>query len=53
MLTTMAVNAPFDLEFAMTFWRKIAAATLIVHGAESGEFWREQARRDSILEPTN
>jgi pimeloyl-ACP methyl ester carboxylesterase len=50
MLTTMAVNAPFDLEFAMTFWKKITAPTLIVHGAESGEFWR--SKRGAIyLEP--
>ena len=26
----------------MTFWRKITAPTLIVHGAESGEFWRSK-----------
>ena len=24
----------------MTLWRRIAAPVLIVHGAESGEFWR-------------
>jgi pimeloyl-ACP methyl ester carboxylesterase len=42
MLTTMAVTDPFDLEFAMTFWRKIAVPSLIVHGAESGEFWRHR-----------
>ena len=40
MLTTMAVTDPFNLDFAATFWRKILAPTLIVHGAESGEFWR-------------
>jgi pimeloyl-ACP methyl ester carboxylesterase len=40
MLTTMAVTDPFDLEFAMAFWRRITAPTLVVHGAESGEFWR-------------
>ncbi len=42
MLTTMSVTDPFDLEFAMAFWRKIAVPTLIVHGAESGEFWRSK-----------
>ena len=43
MLTTMAVTAPFDLELAMAFWRRVTAPTLIVHGAESGEFWRRRA----------
>jgi len=42
MLTTMAITGPFTLEYAMTFWRQIAAPTLIVHGAESGEFWRSK-----------
>jgi pimeloyl-ACP methyl ester carboxylesterase len=38
----MTVTDPFDLEFAMAFWRRIAAPTLIVHGGESGEFWRDE-----------
>jgi pimeloyl-ACP methyl ester carboxylesterase len=42
MLTTMAVTDPFDLAFAMSFWRAVTAPTLIVHGAESGEFWRSR-----------
>ena len=42
----MAVTGPFNLEYAMALWRRITAPTLIVHGAESGEFWREQAGRD-------
>jgi pimeloyl-ACP methyl ester carboxylesterase len=42
MLTTMAVTDPFDLDFAMAWWRRITAPTLVVHGAESGEFWRER-----------
>jgi pimeloyl-ACP methyl ester carboxylesterase len=42
MLTTMAVTDPFDLAFASTFWRSIAAPTLVVHGAESGEFWHSR-----------
>ena len=42
MLTTMAVTGPFHLEYAMAFWRRVTAPTLIVHGGESGEFWREQ-----------
>src|SRR5262245_6553652 len=42
MLATMSVTDPFNLEFAMAFWRRIAAPALIVHGAESGEFWRER-----------
>lgn len=40
MLTTMTVTGPYDLDFAMACWRRIAAPTLIIHGAESGEFWR-------------
>jgi pimeloyl-ACP methyl ester carboxylesterase len=39
MLVTMAVTGPFNLAYAMAFWRRIAAPTLVVHGAESGEFW--------------
>lgn len=42
MLTTMAVTGPFNLEYSMAFWRRIAVPTLIVHGAESGEFWRSK-----------
>jgi pimeloyl-ACP methyl ester carboxylesterase len=42
MLSTMALNGPFNLEYAMAFWRRITARTLIVHGAESGEFWRSR-----------
>lgn len=42
MLTTMAVTGPFNLEYSMAFWRRIAAPTLIIHGAESGEFWRSK-----------
>ena len=26
----------------MAFWRRITAPVLLVHGAESGEFWRGQ-----------
>jgi len=42
MLTTMALTGPFDLDYAMAFWKRIAARTLIVHGGESGEFWRSK-----------
>ncbi len=42
MLATMAVTGPFHLEYQMAFWRRIAAPTLIVHGGESGEFWRHR-----------
>ncbi|MEW6268313.1 MAG: alpha/beta hydrolase [Thermodesulfobacteriota bacterium] len=42
MLTTMALTGPFDLDYAMSFWRRIAVPTLIVHGGESGEFWRSK-----------
>jgi len=40
MLCTLALTGPFNLEFAMAFWRRIEAPTLLVHGTESGEFWR-------------
>jgi pimeloyl-ACP methyl ester carboxylesterase len=49
-LTTMSVTDPFDLDVAMTFWRHIAVPTLVVHGAESGEFWRDK-RGAVYLEP--
>lgn len=39
MLCTLALTGPFNLEFAMAFWRRIAAPVLLVHGGESGEFW--------------
>ncbi len=42
MLTTMAVNGPFHLDYSMAMWRRIAAPTLIIHGGESGEFWRSK-----------
>jgi pimeloyl-ACP methyl ester carboxylesterase len=40
MLATMDVTGPFNLDYAMAFWRRITAPTLIIHGSESGEFWR-------------
>jgi len=40
MLATMAITGPYHLEYNMALWRRIAAPTLIVHGQESGEFWR-------------
>jgi len=40
MLATMDVCGPFKLDYAMSFWRRITAPTLIIHGGESGEFWR-------------
>jgi len=50
MLTTMSLTGPFDLDYAKAVWRHINAPTLIVHGAESGEFWH--SRRGAIyLEP--
>ncbi len=42
MLTTMAVTGPVNLDYSMAFWRRITAPTLIVHGAESGEFWHSK-----------
>src|SRR5215475_14593133 len=42
MLTTMAITGPFNLEYSMAYWRRVTAPTLIIHGAESGEFWRSR-----------
>ncbi|MFN8643279.1 MAG: alpha/beta fold hydrolase [Candidatus Binatia bacterium] len=41
---------PFNLDYAMAMWRRIAAPTLLVHGAESGEFWRGRPG-DVYLDP--
>ncbi|HVN83652.1 MAG TPA: alpha/beta hydrolase [Candidatus Binatia bacterium] len=43
MLATMSLNGPFNLEYNMALWGRITPPTLIIHGADSGEFWREQA----------
>lgn len=40
MLATLGMHGPYNVEWTMAFWRRITAPTLIVHGAESGEFWR-------------
>ena len=40
MLATMAITGPFQLDYAMALWRRVASPTLLVHGGESGEFWR-------------
>lgn len=42
MLCTLAVSGTFNLEYQKAFWRRITAPALIVHGAESGEFWHER-----------
>lgn len=42
MLSTLSMGGPFNLDYVMAFWRRITAPTLVVHGAESGEFWREK-----------
>lgn len=42
MLTTMSLTGPYNLEYNMALWRRIQAPTLIIHGAESGEFWRSK-----------
>jgi len=42
MLATISVTGPYHLEYAMAVWRRITVPTLIVHGGESGEFWRSQ-----------
>ena len=40
MLATMAITGPFNLEYSMALWQRVTSPTLIVHGGESGEFWR-------------
>jgi pimeloyl-ACP methyl ester carboxylesterase len=50
MLTTMAITGPDQLDYNMALWKRIVAPTLIVHGAESGEFWRRK-RNALYLEP--
>lgn len=42
MLATMSVTGPYNLEYNLALWRRIEVPTLIVHGGESGEFWRGQ-----------
>jgi len=43
MLNTMSINGPFHLEYNMAVWRRVTAPVLLIHGGESGEFWRDQA----------
>lgn len=43
MLATMSLTGPYDLDYNLALWCRISAPTLIIHGAESGEFWREKA----------
>ncbi|MDX2170962.1 MAG: alpha/beta hydrolase [Deltaproteobacteria bacterium] len=43
MLATMSLTGPFHLDYAKALWRRIKAPTLLVHGGESGEFWRSKA----------
>lgn len=50
MLVTMTVTGPYHLEYNMALWRHIEAPTLIINGAESGEFWRGRAGA-AYLEP--
>lgn len=50
MLTTMAITGPDQLDYSMALWKRIVAPTLIVHGAESGEFWRRK-RSAIYLDP--
>lgn len=50
MLTTMSLTGRYDLDYNMALWRRVATPALIIHGAESGEFWH--SRRGAIyLEP--
>jgi len=44
MLNTMSINGPFHLAYNMAVWRRVTAPTLIIHGGESGEFWRDKPR---------
>jgi pimeloyl-ACP methyl ester carboxylesterase len=39
MLATMAVTGPYHLDYQKALWHRVAVPTLIVNGAESGEFW--------------
>jgi pimeloyl-ACP methyl ester carboxylesterase len=50
MLCTLAVSGTFNFDYMRAFWRRITAPTLLVHGAESGEFWHER-RGVPYLEP--
>jgi len=43
LLSTISVTGAWHLEYHMALWRRIAAPALVVHGAESGEFWRGKA----------
>lgn len=40
MLTTLSLTGAWHLEYQMAMWRRITAPALVVHGGESGEFWR-------------
>ncbi len=44
-LTTMSLGGPYNLEYNMALWRRITAPSLIVNGAESGEFWHQKPGR--------
>lgn len=50
MLATMSITGPYQLDYSMALWRRITAPTLIVHGGESGEFWRGKPA-DVYLDP--
>lgn len=50
MLTTLSLTGPFNLDYNKALWRRITAPTLVIHGAESGEFWRSK-RGATYLEP--
>ncbi len=43
MLVTMSITGRFDLDFLKAHWARITVPTLILHGGDSGEFWRGQA----------
>lgn len=49
MLATISVTGAWHLEYHMALWRRITAPVLLVHGAESGEFWR--GRPGGYLDP--
>jgi len=46
MLATLGVDGPFALEYVMAVWRRIAAPTLVVQGAESGRVLARHTGRD-------
>ncbi len=42
MLVTLSITGRFDLDYLKALWSNVKVPTLVLHGAESGEFWRDQ-----------